>query len=99
MTPRGRNVTRRTGQYQGQEVEIFEIAAAVTPPFSTFHGEIFVDRTSSLPKTPAVVSRGRTETKSVSFFSVYLGATAVASFDANYVLPDRASKAQRLLYW
>jgi len=49
MTPRGRNVTRRTGQYQGQEVEIFEIAAAVTPPFSTFHGEIFVDRTSSLP--------------------------------------------------
>jgi len=49
MTPRGRDVTRSMGQYEGQEVEIFSIVATFAPPMSTYHGTVFVDRTTSLP--------------------------------------------------
>lgn len=49
ITSDGGSVTRETGQYEGREAEIFEIAAAVRPEVATIHSRIFVDRATSLP--------------------------------------------------
>jgi hypothetical protein len=48
-TPLGGTVTRRTGQYQGQEAELFEIASAPERGATTLRAQIFVDRTTFLP--------------------------------------------------
>jgi hypothetical protein len=49
ITSSGGEVTRRTGQYQGQTVEIFEIVSATRPGVSAIRDKIFVDRTTFLP--------------------------------------------------
>lgn len=49
MTPYGGDVTRRRGQYDGQDVDIFEIASATRPGMAAIRGKIFVDRTTFLP--------------------------------------------------
>ncbi len=48
-TPSGGHVTRRIGQYQGQEVNIFEIVSVAQPGVATIHDKIFVDRKTFLP--------------------------------------------------
>jgi hypothetical protein len=47
--PHGGEATRRTGQYQGQDVEIFDIASAVEPGIAATRDRVFVDRTTFLP--------------------------------------------------
>ncbi|NQT03533.1 MAG: hypothetical protein HQ580_16010 [Planctomycetes bacterium] len=49
MMPFGGEVTRKTGQYDGQEVEVFEIVSAVRPNMASIQGKIFVDMATSLP--------------------------------------------------
>jgi hypothetical protein len=49
MMPFGGDVTRRTGQYDGQEVEVFEIVSTPKPGVAAVHGKIFVDKVTSLP--------------------------------------------------
>ncbi len=49
MIPFGGEVTRKRGQYDGQEVEIYEIVSAVKPGMASICGRIFVDRSTSLP--------------------------------------------------
>ena len=49
MIPFGGEVTRKTGQYDGQEVEIYEIVSAVKPGMAAVRGRIFVDMATSLP--------------------------------------------------
>ena len=49
MIPFGGDVTRKTGQYDGKEVEVFEIVSAPKPGVAAVRGKIFVDRVTSLP--------------------------------------------------
>ena len=49
MMPFGGEVTRKTGQYNGQEVEVFEIVSTDTPGMASIRGKIFVDTSTSLP--------------------------------------------------
>jgi hypothetical protein len=49
ITTPGGNVTRRTEQYQGQQVEVLEIVSAVEPRVAAIRDKIFVDRTTFLP--------------------------------------------------
>jgi len=49
MIPFGGEVTRKTGQYDGQKVEVFEIVSAVRPGIASIRGKIFVDLATSLP--------------------------------------------------
>lgn len=49
MIPFGGEVTRKTGQYDGQEVEVYEIVSAVKPGMAAIRGKIFVDTATSLP--------------------------------------------------
>ncbi|MFZ2147434.1 MAG: hypothetical protein WAV28_09445 [Sedimentisphaerales bacterium] len=49
MIPFGGDVTRKTGQYDGQEVEVYEIVSAVKPGMAAIRGKIFVDTATSLP--------------------------------------------------
>jgi hypothetical protein len=49
MMPFGGEVTRKTGQYDGQEVEVYEIVSAVKPGMAAIRGKIFVDSATSLP--------------------------------------------------
>jgi len=49
MMPFGGDVTRKTGQYDGQEVEVFEIVSTPKPGVAAVRGKIFVDRVTSLP--------------------------------------------------
>lgn len=49
MIPFGGKVTQKTGQYDGQEVEVFEIVSAVKPGMAAILGKIFVDTATSLP--------------------------------------------------
>jgi len=49
MMPFGGEVTRKTGQYDGQEVEIYEIVSAVKPGMAAIRGRIYVDMATSLP--------------------------------------------------
>ncbi len=49
MIPFGGEVTRKTGQYDGQEVEVFEIVSAIKPGMAAIRGKIFVDTATSLP--------------------------------------------------
>jgi hypothetical protein len=48
-TPAGGHVTRQTGQYQGQEVDIFEVLSTVQPGVAAIRDKIFVDRVTCLP--------------------------------------------------
>lgn len=45
----GGDVTRKTGQYNGQNVEIVEIAATPRPNVAAVRAKIFVDKATSLP--------------------------------------------------
>jgi hypothetical protein len=45
----GGEVTRKTGQYNGRDVEIVEIAATLRPNVAVPHSKIFVDKATSLP--------------------------------------------------
>jgi hypothetical protein len=56
MTPVGRDVTRTTGQYNGQDVEIFEIVGATKPGMAAVHGKVFVDRATFLPMAEERIS-------------------------------------------
>jgi hypothetical protein len=49
MIPFGGEVTRKTGRYDGQEVEIYEIVSAVRSGMAAIRGKIFVDMATSLP--------------------------------------------------
>jgi hypothetical protein len=49
MTPYGGDVTRQTGQYNGQDVEVFEIVSATKPGVAAIRGKIFVNRVTFLP--------------------------------------------------
>ena len=49
MMPFGGEVTRKTGKYNGQEVEVFEIVSTDTPGMASIRGKIFVDTGTSLP--------------------------------------------------
>jgi len=49
MMPFGGNVTRKAGQYDGKEVEVFEIVSAPKSGWADARGKIFVDKATSLP--------------------------------------------------
>jgi len=49
ITSGGGRVTREMGQYEGREVEIFEITSAVRHGVAAIRSRVFVDRTTSLP--------------------------------------------------
>ena len=49
MMPFGGDVTRKTGQYNGKDVEVFEIASASKPGWADVRGKIYVDKKTSLP--------------------------------------------------
>jgi hypothetical protein len=49
LTPSGDRITRARGQYQGQEVDVFEFASATRPGEATIHEKVSVDRTTFLP--------------------------------------------------
>jgi len=49
MIPFGGDVSRKTGQYDGKEVEVFEIVSAPKAGMAAVRGKIFVDRVTSLP--------------------------------------------------
>ena len=49
MMPFGGNVIRKTGKYDGKEVEVFEVISAPKPGMADVRGKIFVDKVTSLP--------------------------------------------------
>ena len=49
MMPFGGDVTRKRGQYDGQEVEVFKIVATPKRGVAAVRGKIFVDKVTSLP--------------------------------------------------
>jgi hypothetical protein len=49
MIPFGGEVTRTKGQYNGQDVEVFEIVSTDRPGIASIRGKIFVDLSTSLP--------------------------------------------------
>ena len=49
MTSLGGEVTRKKGQYNGQDVDIFEIASTDRPGIASIRCKIFVDKDTSLP--------------------------------------------------
>ncbi|MCX5644330.1 MAG: hypothetical protein NTZ17_06555 [Phycisphaerae bacterium] len=71
MTPCGGEVTRRAGQYHGQDVEVFEIAAT-RPGMAAICGKIFADRTTFLPlaeeRTYIATDTGKTQTVETGTF-------------------------------
>jgi hypothetical protein len=49
MTSFGGEVTRKKGQYNGQDVEVYEIVSADRPGIASIQCKVFVDRATSLP--------------------------------------------------
>lgn len=49
ITSDGGSVARRRGQYNGREVEVFEITSAVKRGVAAVRSTVYVDRTTSLP--------------------------------------------------
>lgn len=49
FTSSGGTTTRRTGQYQGRTVDVFEVASDPKPGVTTIHDRVYVDRSTFLP--------------------------------------------------